>query len=314
MLIQGRLSTLGFLMLVLVPSQVWPALGAQGPGEFAVVGYLPDYRLDGVDPRRAIGVTDIVYFSIEAKADGSLDARRLSDKALRLLKRFQKENGARVHVAVGGWERSAGFARLSQDPRARARFVAELTRLCAKNHLDGVDLDWEHPHNDAENGGYAALLSELKTAFAPRKLLLSAALADWQDPGSRAYDALDRIHVMAYDHDGPRHATFDQAKADAMTFVKRGVPRRKICLGLPFYGRLSTDSKVEASYAEILAQHHPKASLDQAGGFYFNGPDTIARKTRFARDQGLGGVMIWELGQDAPGAESLLGVIRRANH
>ena len=298
------------------PGRALRAQGAVAPRRpaFVVVAYLPDYRLDRVDPRRAVGVTDLVYFSIEARADGSIDARRLSDKALKILERFKKENGTRVHVAVGGWGRSGGFARLSQDARARARFVGELVQLCEKHGLDGVDLDWEHPQNDPENAGYAALLAELKTAFAPRKLLLSAALADWQDPGPRAYQALDRIHVMAYDHDGPRHATFDQAKADALTFVERGVPRSKICLGLPFYGRRSTDSQVESSYAEILARHHPQASADEAGGFAFNGPETIARKTRFAHDEGLGGVMIWELGQDASGADSLLKTIVRAEH
>ena len=307
----------GLFWVVAMPGPVGQAFQARTttPGrEFAVVAYLPDYRLDRVDPRRAVGVTDLVYFSIEARDNGSVDARRLSDRALKMLKRFKQENGTRVHVAVGGWGRSGGFARLSQDARARGRLVADLVQLCEKHGLDGVDLDWEHPQNDAENAGYATLLAELKSAFTPRKLLLSAALADWQDPGPKAYQALDRIHVMAYDHDGPRHSTFDQARADALTFVNRGVPRSKLCLGLPFYGRLSTNSQVESSYADILAKDHPQASADEAGGFFFNGPDTIARKTRFAHDEGLGGVMIWELGQDASGKDSLLDAIRRASH
>ena len=309
MLLPNRWSRLGFLVLVLVGAQVDQALAGDGPAGFAVVAYLPDYRLDRVEPGKALGVTDVVFFSIEASADGSINSRRLSGKAIRVLKRFKKENGARTHVAVGGWERSGGFARLSQEPRARGKFVAELVQLCSQHELDGVDLDWEHPKNDAENAGYAALLSEIKAAFTPRKLLLSAALADWQDPGPKAYAALDRIHVMAYDHEGPRHSTLDQAKADAMTFVKRGVPREKIRLGLPFYGRRSDDSKVEASYAELFARYHPKANVDNAGGFYFNGPEMIARKTRWARDERLGGVMIWELGQDVAGTDSLLGAI-----
>ena len=40
------------------------------------------------------------------------------------------------------------------------------------------------------------------------------------------------------------------------------------------------------------------AGTDEAGGYYFNGPDLIMRKTRLARELGLGGVMIWEVGQD----------------
>ena len=37
---------------------------------------------------------------------------------------------------------------------------------------------------------------------------------------------------------------------------------------------------------------------DTAGGYYFNGRQTIAEKVRLARRLGLGGVMIWEVGQD----------------
>ena len=45
-------------------------------------------------------------------------------------------------------------------------------------------------------------------------------------------------------------------------------------------------------------------------GLYFNGPDLVAKKTRYALEQKLRGVMFWELGQDADGADSLLSVIR----
>jgi hypothetical protein len=37
---------------------------------------------------------------------------------------------------------------------------------------------------------------------------------------------------------------------------------------------------------------------DEVAGYFFNGPDTIRRKVRMARAAGLGGVMIWEVGQD----------------
>ena len=41
----------------------------------------------------------------------------------------------------------------------------------------------------------------------------------------------------------------------------------------------------------------------EAGGFYFNGIKTIQQKTRYAKEIGLGGFMIWELGQDAMGKQ-----------
>jgi len=41
-------------------------------------------------------------------------------------------------------------------------------------------------------------------------------------------------------------------------------------------------------------------------GIYFNGPATIRQKTQQAIESGIGGVMIWEIGQDRPGENSLL--------
>ena len=55
----------------------------------------------------------------------------------------------------------------------------------------------------------------------------------------------------------------------------------------------------------------PPGSIPSAH-YYFNGIDTIRKKTAFARSQGLGGVMIWNLGQDTDDASSLLRAIHAA--
>ena len=54
------------------------------------------------------------------------------------------------------------------------------------------------------------------------------------------------------------------------------------------------------------------ADIDEAGGFYYNGPATIQAKTRFAQDAGLGGMMIWELAHDARGDDALLQAMGKA--
>ena len=50
----------------------------------------------------------------------------------------------------------------------------------------------------------------------------------------------------------------------------------------------------------------PEKAQDEAGGFFFNGPNTLAKKVKLAKERGLGGAMIWEIGQDAKGEDSLL--------
>ncbi len=299
----------GFVVLVLGHANAWSSEPPQETPEFAIVAYLPEYHLDRVDPERAKGLTDLIFFSIEAKDDGKLDARKLTDRALAKIQAFKKQNGTRLELAIGGWGRSRGFARLSADPEARARFVGECVTLCLEKGFDGIDLDWEHPRNDTENRGYAQLLVDLKRAFVPRKLRLSAALAGWQNPGEEAYKAVDFLHLMAYDHDGPRHSTLEHAQGDTEAFLERGVPASKIRLGIPFYGRSMRKPSTEASYQELCRRYRPRAADNEAGGFFFNGPDLVSQKTRFAREKKLSGVMIWDLGQDAEGESSLLQMI-----
>jgi len=68
---------------------------------------------------------------------------------------------------------------------------------------------------------------------------------------------------------------------------------------------------VRATQASTGPGHFsPEPHVNEIDNLFFNGPELIRRKTEFALEAGLGGVMFWELGQDASGTESLLGVIR----
>ena len=125
------------------------------------------------------------------------------------------------------------------------------------------------------------------------------------------YRYADRIHVMSYDH-GPKHSTYDQAVQDLKTFVDSGFAKEKLILGVPFYGREIVNLKNEFTYAELIRQYHPAPDQDEVHGIYFNGMDTIGRKTCYALANGFGGIMIWELGQDSAGNASLLRTIYRS--
>jgi chitinase len=277
--------------------------------EFAIVGYLPDYH--ALDPAWGRYVTDIVYFSASLRASGELDTGRLNAQTFAALREMSATYGMRVFIAIGGWERSQNFAAVATDPELRAQAVQAITAYCLENGLDGVDFDWEFPESAAERAGYVALLAEVHQAFAPHHLRVSVALAGWQDLGDDLYTAVDRIHVMAYDHEG-RHSTFEQATEDIQAFLERGAPPEKLLLGVPFYGRDVHDFSHALTYAEIMQRHHPGPDVDEAGGVYFNGITTIQRKTRYALEQQLGGVMIWELGQDTADDTSLLRAIQQS--
>lgn len=283
-----------------------PAAAQEG---FRIAGYLPDYRVAGFDLANARSLTDLILFSAQVTPEGKLDLGGLKDAPWDELRRFKTRERVRLILCVGGWERSAGFAAVATSDEKRAAFVREAVATCLERRLDGLDLDWEHPKDAAEQGGYARLLADLRAAFAPHGLVLSVTMAAWQQIPPEGFAAADWVQVMSYDNKG-KHSTPEQAAADVKSLLDRKVSPGKIVLGVPFYGRQISGPEKTLTYAEILAKHRPAPGADEAGGVYYNGPETISRKTRDALRAKLGGVMIWEIGQDAPGDRSLLRTIR----
>ena len=277
---------------------------------FRVVGYLPDYRLAEFDLATARSLTDLIVFSAEPAINGQLNTERLQNCPWPALLAFKTKHRVRLLLTIGGWERSTHFAAVSSSQELRSKFVAAVVEFCLAKRLDGVDLDWEHPEGTAQEEGYALLLSDLRKSFETHGLLLSVTMAAWQKLTPEAIAAVHYVQVMAYDHD-QRHSTFDAAKKDVDQLLDLKIPAEKIILGLPFYGR-DLKSRDAMTYAEIHEKHRPKSDQDEIQGVYFNGPETIRRKTQYAIRSGLGGVMVWELGQDAAGNASLLKVIQQA--
>lgn len=273
-----------------------------------LVGYLPYWATTRLGPGMYPGLTDLILFSGEPRADGSLDVTRLEKTAWDKVAAVRAE-GVRVHLCLGGWGRSMHFATVTADPGRRARFVAEIARFCSDRGLDGVDLDWEHPKGAAQLETYGKLVDELKAALAARRgevtLTLAGAAQLPPNGGRRA----DRVQLMAYDLPG-RHASMEASIARAEALLAAGVPAERLALGVPFYGRGVTDRNRTLPYREILARYRPGANQDDADGLHFNGSGTMVRKAAWVRQRGLAGVMAWELTQDAPGEASLLRLLR----
>lgn len=276
---------------------------------FRVVGYLPDYRVDQIDPMVGKHLTDVVFFSVTPDINGRFSSKVLTiPKTAILLRRLRDEHHVKIHLCVGGWNRSNGFAEIAASDESRRRFAAGLTSFCREQGFAGADIDWEHPKDAVESKNYGLLLTEIAAGFRPHGMRLTAAMAAWQTLTKEGIDAVDAIHLMSYDAKG-RHSTPETAQADVRKLLDAGVPAKKICLGLPFYGRGINRSDQVKTYAEIAAADPESIDKDEVNGLYFNGPSTIRAKIRFAKEQKLGGVMIWEIGQDAPADLSLLKVV-----
>jgi chitinase len=277
--------------------------------EFCVAGYLPYWETKAFDPAIGKSLTDLIYFSIEPSPAGDVNHRDIVPETLELLRSVRKQHGTRIEISIGGWGRAKALGAVAVDKEKRQRFIQALVKYCQDNQLDGVDFDWEFPHGKAEIAAFATLLTECKAALAPEHRLLTIAVSPDQPLPAAAIEAVDRVHLMSYDHDGAEHSTLAQAEADVKQVLARGVPKGKLVLGVPFYGRKPRGSPGQLPYAKIVGNFHPGPNLDSESGYYFNGIDTIRKKTRLARSEGLGGVMIWEAGEDTRDDTSLLQAI-----
>ena len=299
-----------FVLSVLSTLLISDTMNAQSPrSKFAVIGYLPEYRLDSIKPDAIEGVTDLIYFGLVPHKNGRLAEPPIPRAALMKLQSIKQQAHCRLLLSVGGWDRSNGFAELTSSPLTRQLFIRNLVQYCRQNGFHGIDYDWEHPKTQIELSNYVKLITETSNACHPHSMIVTVAQAAWQNLGKDVYQVVDRVHLMTYDHDFPQ-ATYDKSTKDIERVIAWGCAPGKLALGIPFYGR-NKDRKAR-TYAEITGNQPVDSTKDLIAGFAFNGQATVAKKVRYAAEKQLAGVMIWELGQDSSRSESrLLEAIRK---
>jgi GH18 family chitinase len=225
----------------------------------------------------------------------------------------------KVFVSLGGGSISEGGAIRDNyfnliTAANRTAFVQKIYDYVVAHNFDGVDVDLEGP---AINGDYGGFVIALANKLHANGKQITAALSEGYGGAnvpSSTFAAYDWINIMAYDATGPwapgnpgPHSPYSMAVNQFNYWTGRGLPASKAIIGLPFYGYgFGASANQGISYANIIAQYPGAENLDQVGNtIYYNGIPTIKAKTTFAI-QNAGGVMIWELSQDAVGSKSLL--------
>lgn len=316
----------GFMCVCLLLSGALPIFAEQGgPEPFKVVGYCSELFNDPVEVIQYDKLTHVIYAFLIPGNDGRLIGIEKPEKLKALVAAAHAKN-VKVSIAVGGWSYKnvplqGNFEKMAANPVTRQLFVKNTVQFLKDYDLDGLDLDWEFP---TEAGNYEALVSELRQALSAKGMLLSAALnGAWSDTGAPLTSSFvtdtcltyfDFINIMAYDADptGPGHSPLWFAESSIQYWAKRGVPREKIIIGVPFYGApgwvqyrdLVKDNPANAyqDHAEIVVGSWGKTLV------YYNGIPTIQGKTRLALLK-AGGVMIFDINEDTMDGTSLISAI-----
>lgn len=289
---------------------------------FATIGYLPEWRYSGANFNTlSAHLSHLIFFSAEPLPSGELSGldRLPSPAVLAEARAAASATGTKLLVCFGGNGRSSGFSSVVRAKPRRARFVARVAELVRRGDYDGVDLNWEYAgyafgsgykpdgEVEADYAGLAQLLRSLRRALPAGAPLTLAYYPDGRQEAlllkHGAHKSVDFMHMMTYDANGPEgHSPMSLAEAGLRGGVGAGLPAAKLTLGLPFYGRHSATG--DWVTWEDLQQRHAVAEGDDSapgeggGVVHFNGVGTIKEKVRRAVAAGVGGVMIWEAGQD----------------
>jgi len=192
--------------------------------------------------------------------------------------------GGRVKVAFGGALYSMSLA--INDQATAEQFCDSVAQMRDEYHIDGIDLD-------IEDGGTSAqlqihVLKSCREKLGPDFLItytlpaLSSNVEPWMGTIRDGGQFLDYINVMAYDV----YWTGYDYVMDIEALEAIGIAKSKIVLG-------------------IMPGHH------DAGNEYTSIEDAQTAAL-FAKEQGLGGVMTWDINRDcdqrmnyAPGQDNL---------
>ncbi|XP_050229927.1 class V chitinase CHIT5b-like [Mercurialis annua] len=262
-----------------------------------------------------------------------------------------------VSIAGGGADPRL-FARMASGEKSRTTFINSAIEVARKFGFDGLDLDWEFPQNPKEMQDLGLLFEEWRVAIQNEAkytkqppLLLTAAVYFsveflWSNvyrkfPVESMKNSLDLINVMCYDYRGlwdtsvtGAHAALYDSNSNISTsyglesWVRAGMPRHMIVMGLPLYGRtwklkdpnvsgirapavsvgpgngVLTFSQVEKfnkeNNATVVYDVETVSTYSYSGLSWIGYDDTLSTsaKIRFAKAHGLRGYFFWALSFD----------------
>jgi chitinase len=296
--------------------------------------------------------------SVDGVADTWDQPLRGNFNQLRKLK--AKYPHIKVIWSFGGWTWSGGFADAAKNPAAFADSCHQLVEDPRwADVFDGIDIDWEYPNAcglTCDTSGPAALgnlASALRTKFGTNNLVTAAISADGSDGGkldladyATAARSFDWYNVMTYDFFGAWAAKGPTAphspltsypgipqqgftSADAIAKLKaKGVPAKKLLLGIGFYGRGWTGvtqkepggtatGPAAGTYEQGIEDYKVLKAKCPANGtvagtayahcgtdwWSYDTPATINSKMAWSKAQGLGGAFFWEFSGDTANGE-----------
>lgn len=282
-----------------------------------LVGYLPDWAYSVYKNIDFEALTHLNIAFCNPDKNGNISCS-IPDMELENIICKAHENNVKVMAALGGAGGCDGYLPLINNSNRMNDFNKKIMDYCEKYDFDGIDLDLELNSGHEIWNYYGDWVNSLRNLCDERGFELSTASARWLGVKVSAdtFSKFDFINVMAYDNDLSKisHADMSYALELLDYFHKqKNISKDKLVLGVPFYGRgYNADGSLDWNsympFSKIIASDPQNFYADNYNGIAYNGAALIAEKCALSKE--YGGIMIWELTQDAAGEYSLLKLIK----
>ena len=324
-----------------------------------IIAYVSTWtKVETIDAKK---LTHINYAFAKVRGDDTVVFEEPEAPAvlarLRALK--QANPSLKIMLAIGGWG-AEWFSDAALTEASRCRFATSAIALMTEHELDGLDIDWEYPGQRGAGNRFRAddkrnftlllrqlryeldVLSDARRRKGADRYTLSIASSGGRyfqfTEMERLHVYLDWINVMTYDFVGSapltgHHAALTStavtgplsAEAFVAQHLAAGIPREKIVVGVPFYGkrwfwvnRASPTGiaqpydlyRGDIAYAELQrellndpayvrgwdsAAQAPYLWNREIGTFVsYEDTRSLTAKAAYIKKNNLGGVMYWE--------------------
>ncbi len=300
------------------------------PENFRVSAYIVANGLDEktFDSSNINRVTDIIMFgNANYDEQGKVTLTDAFEQDIKVIRKFMTNQDLYLNILGPGCQtESDDWNDQMHDLADRNTSAFEsgileqgIKEVLDKYDFDGVVFDYEFPLRNKDWKAFDKFILSLDNVLGD-EYEIGMSMVGWNLKQSKdAMNATDFFEVMSYDlwDDDGYHATMDIAADDIETFAKKGYDKAKLDLGVPFYARPTTKESYWYNYNE----YYDKISDDglyedkELGlTFSFNTYDMIKEKTRWALDNGVGGMVVWHYSCDVPAGneKSLFGAIETA--
>ncbi len=314
-----------------------------------VIGYYPSWEKDTFDCSKIQYkyLTHLAYAFTKPDSEGNLIVE--NDYVYPELVETAHANNVKIIMSIGGWENCEGFPGMASTAGNRERFISQVIEFCLTNNYDGVDIDWEYPSNPEEKQNFVSLAKELSAALKEQNppLLLTMATpagdfwAKWIS-FEEVMEYFDYVGCMTYDfhgewsdhsgHNSPLYTCNNDPCGSVDDsyeyYLSRQVPKEKLLLGIPFYGRSFDCSGLyqrfqksqQYGYKEIMnlinagwsriwdgcAKVPYIRNSENTEIICYDDEQSVALKCRYVKEKEVAGVIIWEISEDYYRGSSVL--------